>query len=90
MIAIDRKEYLEWCRECATLPRGTYGTRQMVPEYRKVNVNGMTYYPQGYLLEFDYDGRALHTAILHDLHANSIITCPLEKVIKSAEENHGI
>ena len=37
--------------------------------------------PVAYELSFD-NGQPTHTAILHDLHANSITKCNLERVVK--------
>jgi len=64
------------------LPQGMFGIRQNVPDNRKVVFDGITYYPQGYLLEFDEQGLVIHTAILHDLTKNAIVYCPLHKVGK--------
>lgn len=83
---MERKEYLEWCRDCAVLPQGMYHIRRNVPDGRKVVFNGIPYYPQGYLLEFDERGATVHTAILHDLVANSVVRCPLQKVEKFHQE----
>lgn len=79
---MERKEYLEWCRDCAMLPEGMYGVRRKVPEKRKVIFRGITYYPQGYYLDFDRTGAVRHTAVLHGLTANSIVYAPLQDVKK--------
>lgn len=83
---MERKEYLEWCRDCAILPNGPCGIKRNVPENRKVMVDGLLYYPEGYCLRFDDRGNVIHTAILHDLHANSVVCCLLSKVSKGDEE----
>ena len=44
--------------------------------------NEINYYPVAYELSFDDKGNARHTAILHDLKANSIINADLRKVKK--------
>ena len=82
---MDRKEYLDWCRECAVLEQGPNGIRVGVPSNMIVTVRGMTYYPQAYTIEFNQLGEVIHTAILHDLKANSVIRCPLNKVKKLSE-----
>lgn len=82
---MDRKEYLDWCRECAVLEKGVHGIRIGVPSNRIVAVRGMAYYPQAYMIEFNQCGEVIHTAILHDLKANSVISCPLNKVKKLSE-----
>jgi len=79
---VDRKEYLEWCRDCAVLPDGLYGTKKQVSQDRIVYFEGLAYYPQSYILNFDKNGQAVHSAVLHDLKANSVTQCPLEKVEK--------
>ena len=84
---IDRKEYLDWCRDCSVLPKGIHGIRQRVPDNRKVVWDGSPYYPQGYLLEFDEHGSVIHTAILHDLKANSVVQCRLDRVKKFKEDD---
>lgn len=83
---IERKEYLEWCRDCAVRPKGMFGIRQNVPDNRKVVFDGIEYYPQGYLLSFDENGSVVHTAVLHDLKTNAIVYCSLDKVNKRGKE----
>jgi len=73
---------LEWCRDCAVLPQGMFGIRKGVPDKRKVVSDGITYYPQAYVLEFDPSGKPTHRAILHDLKANSVTTVLLKDVEK--------
>ena len=77
-----RNEYLDLCRKCAVLPRGQFGISLNVPDEYKVVFNKIAYYPQGYELDFDVKGNARHTAILHDLKANSITRAPLMKIRK--------
>ena len=77
---IDRKTYLEMCQKCAMLEDGVMSTKRNVPKELKVKCNEIEYYPFGYTLYFDNQGRACHCAILHDLKANSITRAPLEKV----------
>ena len=77
---IERKTYLEMCQRCAMLPDGIMGTKDNVPQDLIIKCNGIKYYPFGYTLYFDNQGRACHCAILHDLKANSITHAPLDKV----------
>ena len=76
---MDRAEYLEMCKRVAVLPDGIGGVKKVPPELH-LKYNGMTFYPTGYTLTFTKDGKPLHTAILHDLKANSILKCDLLKV----------
>ena len=75
---MDRTEYLNLCKKVSVLSPN-------IPSDCLVEYDGVTYYPQSYQLSFD-KGEAIHTAILHDLKANSVMRCPLEKVIKRSEE----
>ena len=65
----------------SVLPGGVFGIKQNVPDDLKVVHNGIEYYPISYKLSFD-NGRPAHTAILHDLKANSIMNANLETVTK--------
>lgn len=76
---MDRAEFLEMCRKVAVLPKGVGNVKNTPPELW-VKFNGMTFYPVGYELTFTQDGKPHHTAILHDLKANSILNCDLLKV----------
>ena len=78
---IERKTYLEMCQKVAVLPGGVLGIKQNVPDDLKVVHNGIAYYPISYKLSFD-NGRPTHTAILHDLRANSIMNADLEAITK--------
>lgn len=69
---MDRTEYLNLCKKVSvSLPN--------IPNDCLVEYGGTTFYPQAYQLSFD-KGTTIHTAILHDLRANSVMRCPLEKV----------
>lgn len=76
---MERKEYLDLCRECAMTPNGSEMKRKVVSD-------GAIYYPYRYMLSFDRKGRAVYTAILHDLKANSLTDCLLEQVEKAKED----
>ena len=78
---MDRKLYLELCQRVSVLKNGIGGIKENVPNELKVIHNGIAYYPVSYELSFD-SGKPTHTAILHDLKANSIINANLETVTK--------
>lgn len=47
----------------------------------KVLYSGIEYYPEGYELQFDGSGKAVHRAILRDTSKhNCLVYCPLAKV----------
>lgn len=79
---MDRNIYLQMCQRVSMLKNGICGIKENVPDDLKVVHNGIIYYPQAYKLSFDNKGGVLHTAILHDLKANAIIECNLERVEK--------
>lgn len=79
---MERNEYLNLCRSCSVLPEGLHGIKLNVPDDCIVCFYDTKYYPQEYILGFDKVGNPTHTAILHDLKANSVIRCPLSKVEK--------
>jgi len=64
------------------LKKGTFNVALNVPDSLKVVVDGIDYYPEAYELGFNHDGSVRHTAIVHDLKANSILSAPLEKVME--------
>lgn len=66
---MERPKYLEFCRKNAVYPNSV-----------KVVANGIKLAPKAYLLSFDKQGAAIHTAILKDLKADSEIWCPLDDV----------
>ena len=79
---MQRTEYLELCQKVSVLKNGICGIKENVPEKLMVVYNGIKYYPVAYELSFDNKGNARHTAIIHDLKANSITSADLGKVIK--------
>ena len=66
---MERSKYLEFCRKNSVKINSV-----------KVMVNGVKLAPKAYLLSFDKQGAAIHTAILKDLKADSEIWCPLDDV----------
>lgn len=79
---MDRKLYLELCQKVSVLKNGVCGIKENVPDELMVVYNGIKYYPVAYRLSFDDKGNVRHTAILHDLKANSSMNADLEKVEK--------
>ena len=77
---MERKQYLNLCRECAALRSGLYGTKINVPDGLKVVHAGIAYYPEAYVLSFNDNGNPEHTAVLHDLKANAIVYADLQGV----------
>ena len=78
---MNRDEYLKMCQKVSVLKNGICGIKENVPDELKVIHNGIEYYPVSYKLSFD-NGKPTHTAILHDLKANSIMNADLQKVVK--------
>ena len=66
---MERKQYLELCQKYA------------VGEDVRVKLKETEYHPCRYELGFDDTGKSIHTAILKDLKANSVI-CVMLKDIK--------
>lgn len=73
---MDRKDYLERMQR-AIVSAANLGT--VAPE-DTVEYNGIRFYPCGYELTFDAQGKTIHRAILHDLKANCVLRCELEQV----------
>ena len=65
---MERKQYLELCQKYA------------VGYNVKVKFNNFDYRPYRYELGFEISGKAINTAILKDLKANSWLYCRLEDV----------
>ena len=65
---MERKQYLELCQKYA------------VGGDIKVLYKGVLYHPYRYELGFDNKGNSVHTAILKDLKANSVVYAMLENV----------
>ena len=78
---MDRTEFLQMAQKVSVLKNGICGIKENVPDELKVIYNGIAYYPVSYELSFD-NGKPTHTAILHDLQANSITSADLERVTK--------
>ena len=65
---MERKRYLELCQKYA------------VGCDVRVKYKDTEYHPYRYELGFDSGGKSIHTAILKDLKANSLLYCRLEDV----------
>ena len=78
---MQRDIFLRLCQEVSVLKSGVLGVKQNIPDELKVKCREIIYYPVSYELSFD-NGQPTHTAILHDLQANSITRCDLERVVK--------
>jgi hypothetical protein len=81
-IDMDRLEFLKICQKAAVIPKSAgaelkYYTKDVIVRHNEVD-----YYPEGYMLTFDNKGNPKHTAILHSLRANSVISASLDKVQK--------
>lgn len=76
---MDRTEYLNLCKRVSILLPTIPYLLSKLPDECIVEYDGTAYYPQGYQLSFD-EGQTIHTAILHDLKAHSVMSCPLDKV----------
>lgn len=83
---MNRNDYLNMCRQCAMIKtRGQLGIILNVPDCLRVIYRGIEYYPQSYDLSFDAKGDTIHTAILHDLKANAVVTAPLSWINRKEE-----
>lgn len=76
---MERKKYLELCREVAALEGGIERIKK-VPEALQVGYSGNRYYPVAYELSYNDDGTVRHTAVIHELGANAVFYVPLDKV----------
>jgi hypothetical protein len=77
---MDRTEYLNLCKKVSML-------LPYISDDCKVEYDGIAYYPQAYELSFD-KGETKHMAVLHDLKANSVMRCSLDKVgLKTSGQN---
>ena len=65
---MERKQYLELCQKYA------------VGCDVRVKYKDTEYHPYRYELGFDSNGNSIHTAILKDLKANSVVYVMLENV----------
>lgn len=78
---MQRNEFLEMCQKVSILKSDALNIKQNIPDELKIVCDGIIYYPVSYELSFK-KGEAIHTVILHDLNANSIIHADLQRVDK--------
>jgi hypothetical protein len=76
---MDRTEFLQMCQKVSVLKNGLCGKKDNVPDELKVVADGIAYYPIAYKLSFN-NGNPTHTAILHDIQANSLTYERLERI----------
>ena len=77
---MNRTEFLSKCQKCAVMKKGIHDIIKNIPDELAVIYNNIKYYPYGYELSFDYQGKAIHKAILHSLTSHSVTTVNLERV----------
>lgn len=77
---------MQMCQRVSMLKNGICGIKENVPDELKVVHNGIVYYPVSYQLSFD-KGQPTHTAIIHDLIANSLTYERLERIEKYDKRN---
>ena len=65
---MERKRYLELCQKYA------------VGGDIRVKYKDTLYHPYRYELGFDGSGKSIHTAILKDIKANSVVCAALENI----------
>jgi hypothetical protein len=76
---IERKRFFEMCQRCAVLPKSA-GIAVEVQRELTVRWKDIVFYPVGYELFFDDKGNPIHSAILHDMKANSVVRVNFEEV----------
>lgn len=69
-------------QECAILVKRWYGWEPpSIPDRLLVKLNGADYVPMGYRMDFEpRTGNPIHTAVLHDLLADSIIGASFSEI----------
>ena len=78
---MERNTYLQKILQCAMLKEtGLPGMKKFVPEQLRVTYKGIDYYPFGYSMYANPDGTWRHTAVLHDIKANAVVSAPLSEV----------
>jgi hypothetical protein len=78
---MERNTYLQKILQCAKLKEtGLPGVKKDVPDALRVVYKGIEYYPFGYSMYANPDGTWRHTAVLHDVKANAVVSAPLMDV----------
>lgn len=79
---MDRTEFFKIAQKVAVYTKRCQNLSKPLLEDCIVEYNGTKYYPQYVQVGYDEFGKVINTAILHDLHANSITDADLERVTK--------
>lgn len=86
---MDRTEFLQMCQKVSMLKNGICGIKENIPDELKIVYNENIYYPVAYELSFG-KGKAIHTAILHNLNTNAILKTNLKGVEKYEQRRSGL
>lgn len=79
---MDRIEFFKIAQKVAVYTNRCENLSKPLLEDCVVVCDGVKYYPQYVQVGYDEFGKVVNTAILHDLHANSVTNADLEKVKK--------
>ena len=79
---MDRTKFFKMAQKVAVYTNRCQNLSKPLIEDCIVVCDGVKYYPQYVQVGYDEFGQVINTAILHDLHANSITDEDLEKVTK--------
>lgn len=72
---MENEQYLKLCQQCAMQKNP-----KAIPERLLVLYDGIKYYPCGYEIIFDSQGRSKHLAKLHDINTNTVMYCEIKRV----------
>lgn len=84
---MQRDIFLQICQKASVLKNGVCGIKENVPNELMVVWSGIKYYPVAYELSFDDKGNVRHTAILHDLKANSTLNVNLQDICEYVQKD---
>ena len=79
---MDRTEFFKMAQKVAVYTNRCRNLSKPLLEDCIVVLDGIKYYPQYVQVGYDEFGKVINLAILHDLKANAIIECNLERVEK--------
>lgn len=65
---MDRTKYLQLCQKYA------------VDKQQTITFDKIKYYPIGYVMQFEEDGKPFHIAMLRDMNQKSVMYAKLERV----------
>lgn len=77
---MDRKKFIDLCQKVSVFPKSVCGIKKNIPTYLLVYFEDRKYYPIGYELSFNNNGKPIHSAIIHELFSNCVIRVDLEKI----------